>query len=113
VQLAKSEAVTTRRNITVTGDGAGSFLSIQVGADTDGDGTIDDLIQTLECEGGDLTLVETNNNVNFFSFGPTGFRSDGQGTLSFLTCNGMGNGKILTVSNGGGMSSNDAPDGSC
>jgi prepilin-type N-terminal cleavage/methylation domain-containing protein len=113
VQLAKSEAVTTRRNITVAGDGAGSFVTIQVGADPDGDGTIDDLIQRLECEGDDITLVETSANASFFSFGPTGFRSDGQGTLTFLTCNSIGNGKVLNLSNGGGVTSNDAPNGSC
>lgn len=115
VQYAKSEAVTSRQTIFVSDDNGGNFTTMRVGTDPDGDNFVDDinLMQIIECEGQGLTITELNSNVSFLSFGPTGFRADGQGVLQFLTCNEAGNGRILNITNGGGVTSSEAPNGSC
>lgn len=115
VQFARTEAVATRNSVLVSDAGNNDFRSIRVGLDPDGDNFVDDddLLQVLECEGNGLTIVEQNLNASFLSFGPTGFRADGQGRLSFLTCNEVGNGRLMTVSISGAISSAEAPIGTC
>lgn len=113
LQVARSEAVSQRSTILVAADG--NLTSIRVGSDPDGNNQVDDahLMQELDCEGDGLVTTEQNSNATFLAFGANGFRIDGQGQLSFLTCNELGKGRLVRVANSGSITSSEAPDGSC
>ncbi|PWK50914.1 GspH/FimT family pseudopilin [Pleionea mediterranea] len=113
VQFAKSEAISSKQTIVVQ-ILSGDNLQYRVGTDADENDAVenDDLLQALECSGEGISLNVTDS-VTHIAFGPTGFRSDGQGIINFLTCNEVGAGKVFTVSNGGSVSNHDAASGSC
>ncbi len=113
VQLAKSEAVTLRQTIVVASDlAATNQPAFRIGTDPDGGNDVDDadIMQTFECQGDGVTITP---NLNFISFGSSGFRADGQGQKVFMACNELGRGVNITVSTGGAVTTADAADGSC
>lgn len=113
IQFAKSEAITSRRTIHVAQNTASTTQpAFRVGEDTNGNNSIEDaeLIQDFSCSGEGLTITAGSN---FVSFNASGFRADGLGTMVFTTCNAVSNGKVLTLSTGGGLSTTDAASGGC
>jgi len=113
VQFAKSQAIVLRQQIVVSGL-KGAAAEYKVGTDPDGNNIVDaaDEMKVFSCDSDDVTVTPTPD-VDFISYGTSGFRADGQGQVTFLTCNDKGKGKSLTVSTGGGVSSKDAADGDC
>lgn len=115
VQFAKSEAVTEKKTILVTSQvNPNGTPSYRVGADLNSDNAVSDaeLIQLLSCESEGVTMTNSLG-TDYLSFGSTGFRNDGQGAISFTTCNKQKKGKVFSVSIGGAVSSSDAAAGSC
>ncbi|MEE4245598.1 MAG: GspH/FimT family pseudopilin [Kangiellaceae bacterium] len=115
VQVAKSEAISTRRTVILAADPLSPVQpAFRVGLDTDGDNAVSDadLIQAFNCESQGVTITPVPD-VAFISFNPTGFRGDGQGQVVFTTCNEFGRGRVLTVTNGGGVTAADTAAGVC
>ncbi len=116
IQFAKSEAITQRINISVLFGDDGGQPVYQIGSDSNSDGTLDEVLQVLRCEG-DALDVAISDNRTFISFGATGFRVDGAGQVTVTTCydsaQSAGQGRVLTISAGGGVSNTEAPEGAC
>ena len=115
VQYAKSEAVTQKQTVLVTSQAnANGTPNYRVGFDNDSDNAVSaaELLQVISCEGEGITM-SNSLGTDYISFGATGFRNDGQGTITFTTCNEKKLGKVFNVSIGGAVSSDDAPSGSC
>ncbi|NVJ50884.1 MAG: GspH/FimT family pseudopilin [Gammaproteobacteria bacterium] len=113
VQFAKNQAIVLRQTVVVSG-GAGAEPNFKVGLDPDGDNVVDvaDEMKVFTCDSDDITITP-NPDVDYVSYGPSGFRADGQGQVVFLSCNTRGKGKSLTVSMGGSVASKDAEEGDC
>ncbi len=118
VQLAKSEAISRKLTVIVAPDavaaaeiGAPAF---RVGTDPDTDNLVADadLFQAYQCSGDGLEF-NTNPEIQFLSFAPTGFRADGQGQIIFSTCHSSGKAKQITVSTGGAVSSKEGDTSGC
>lgn len=117
IQYAKSEAIGNRQTVLVAADAASAIQpAFRVGRDPDGNNQVEDgadLLQSFACDGGNAISMTPTPTITFLSFAPTGFRADGQGQIVFRTCSITGNGRDMTVTTGGGVSSVDTPDGGC